>query len=74
MFKILISKDDITVKETNDPVLGSNDVLVEVVSSFYSAGTEASHKANVQLSILQKAFKYKDQIKTLLAQRDFSTH
>ena len=73
MFKILISKDDITVKETNDPVLGSNDVLVEVVSSFYSAGTEASHKANVQLSILQKAFKYKDQIKTLLAQRDFST-
>ena len=49
MFKILISKDDISVKETNDPVLGSNDVLVEVVSSFYSAGTEASHKANVQL-------------------------
>ena len=54
MFKILITKDDIAVKETNRPVLGRNDVLVQVVSSFYSTGTESSNKANVQLSMLKK--------------------
>ena len=73
MHKILISRDDIAIRETNSPVLGSNDVFVEVISSFYSMGTESSNKANVQLSILQKALKYQDQIKKLIAERDFST-
>ena len=73
MFKILITKDDIAVKETNRPVLGRNDVLVQVVSSFYSTGTESSNKANVQLSMLKKALKYQDQIKELLFRGDFST-
>ena len=61
------------IKETNNPALGSNDVLVEVISSFYSAGTESASQANVQLSVLQKALKYKDQIKELLKQRDLNT-
>lgn len=73
MYKILISKDDVAIKETNNPALGCNDVLVEVVSSFYSVGTESAAKANVQLSVLQKALKYQDQIKKLLVQRDFGT-
>ena len=73
MYKILISKDDIAVKETNNPVLGCNDVLVEVVSSFYSVGTESASKANVQLSVLKKAIKYQAQIKDLLGRGDFST-
>lgn len=73
MYKILISKDDIAVKETNRPVLGCNDVLVEVVSSFYSVGTESASKANVQLSVLKKAIKYQAQIKNLLSRGDFST-
>jgi hypothetical protein len=73
MYKILISKDDISLKKTNGPVLGRHDVLVEVSSSFYSTGTESSNRANIQLSILQKALKYQDQIKNLIIERDFST-
>tara|TARA_B100000035_G_C21036680_1_gene571398 strand:+ start:5755 stop:7746 length:1992 start_codon:yes stop_codon:yes gene_type:complete len=73
MYKILISKDDISLKKTNGPVIGRHDVLVEVLSSFYSTGTESSSRANIQLSILQKALKYQGQIKNLLKKRDFST-
>lgn len=71
MYKILISNTASEIKKTNNPMLGANDVLIEVVSSFYSMGTESANISKIQMSALQKAIRYRDQVKALLRAGDF---
>lgn len=71
--KIFTTKEGFNIMEVDDSLIGINDVLVEVISSFYSPGTEQASAKKISESIIKKSFRFKDQIIELIKQGDFST-
>ena len=49
------------------PVIGQHDVLIEVIASYFSPGTEVAALKSVQSSVWSKAIKFKSQIHTLIS-------
>lgn len=68
--KIFATNNGLKIGNINYPEISQHDVLIEVISSFFSPGTEKAGLSNIQKSKLQKAFKFRRQITDLLLSGD----
>ena len=64
--KIFIRRDGISLESINGHWIGTNDVLIKVISSAVSPGTESALIKNATQSYFKKASRYRDQIVTLI--------
>ena len=71
--KIFTTKDGFTIHDIDNSTIGINDVLVEVMSSFYSPGTEEASAKKISESLIKKNFWFKDQVVELITKGDFKT-
>ena len=70
--KLFATNNGLKLGNINHPEISQHDVLIEVISSFFSPGTERASLSNIQKSKLQKAFKFRRQITDLLLSGDVS--
>lgn len=71
--KIFATKNGFELKDIDLPQIGVNDVLVKVISSFYSPGTEEASANKLKASFLSKAITFRKQVLDLLQKKDFKT-
>ena len=71
--KIFTTKDGFTIQDIDNSIIGINDVLVEVMSSFYSPGTEEASAKKISESLIKKSFRFRDQVVELIAKGDLNT-
>lgn len=71
--KLFATNQGLKLREITYPEISQHDVLIEVVSSFFSPGTEKASLSNIQKSKLQKAIKFRHQISDLLKSGNIST-
>lgn len=71
--KIFATKNGFEVKDIDLPKIGVNDVLVKVISSFYSPGTEEASANKIKASFFTKAITFRKQVIDLLQKKDFKT-
>ena len=72
MQKLFSTNKGFQITNIDTPIIGINDVFVEVISSFYSTGTEEHSAKKISESILKKAIRFKSQIIDLIKKKEFS--
>ncbi|MDC0122159.1 hypothetical protein OAH99_00490 [Planktomarina sp.] len=68
--KLFATNNGLKLGAINYPEISRHDVLIEVISSFFSLGTEKASLSNIQKSKLEKALKFRRQITDLLLSGD----
>jgi len=71
--KIFATKNGFEIIDIDIPQIGVNDVLVRVISSFYSPGTEEASANKLKASFFTKAITFRKQVLDLLHKQDFTT-
>lgn len=71
--KIFATKNGFEISEIDIPQIGVNDVLIRVISSFYSPGTEEASANKLKASFFTKAITFRKQVVDLLQKKDFKT-
>ena len=71
--KIFATKNGFEIKNIDMPQIGINDVLVKVISSFYSPGTEEASANKLKASFFNKAITFRKQVLDLLKKGDYKT-
>ena len=71
--KIFVTNNGFEIKDIDIPQIGVNDVLIKVVSSFYSPGTEEASARKLKASFFTKAITFRKQVLDLLHKKDFKT-
>ena len=71
--KVFATKNGFEISEIDTPQIGVNDVLVRVISSFYSPGTEEASANKLKASFFTKAITFRKQVVDLLQKKDFKT-
>lgn len=68
--KLFATNNGLKLGDITYPEISQHDVLIEVISSFFSPGTERASLSSIQKSKLEKAFKFRRQITDLVLSGD----
>ena len=69
--KLFITKKGFIINDVDDPIIGINDVLIDIQSSFYSKGTEGAVLKKASQGLLKKSINFRKQISQYLKELDF---